>query len=128
MFSSITRSLRMLEQYLLLAGQERQYYRNAIQKSRDACIKRFSIPSSEVYSPPLFGTSHKPLSGPSVAHYSFDFAQQVHYPSDPWQPGPMYFRTPWCFGLIKQKYRKTIVGCLDDIKYLMWRVLVGLHE
>ena len=27
-------------------------------------------------------------------HYSFDFAQQVHYPTDPPQPGPVYFLTP----------------------------------
>ena len=29
-----------------------------------------------------------------TVHYSFDFAQQVHYPSDPQQPGPVYFLTP----------------------------------
>ena len=28
-----------------------------------------------------------------TVHYSFDFAQQVHYPSDPQQPGPVYFLT-----------------------------------
>ena len=28
------------------------------------------------------------------AHYSFDFAQQVHLPADPFQPGPLYFLTP----------------------------------
>ena len=35
-------------------------------------------------------------TSPSVdfAHYSFDFAQQVHLPSDPLQPGPIYFLTP----------------------------------
>ena len=27
-------------------------------------------------------------------HYSFDYAQQVHYPSHPLQPGPMYFLVP----------------------------------
>ena len=27
-------------------------------------------------------------------HYSFDYAQQVHYPSDPLLPGPIYFMTP----------------------------------
>ena len=27
-------------------------------------------------------------------HYSFEFAQQVHYPSNPLQPGPIYFLTP----------------------------------
>jgi hypothetical protein len=32
-------------------------------------------------------------------HYSFDFAQQVHLPSDPMQPGPMYFLTPRKVGL-----------------------------
>jgi len=26
--------------------------------------------------------------------YSFDHAQQVHYPSNPQQPGPLYFKTP----------------------------------
>ncbi len=28
------------------------------------------------------------------AHYSFDYAQQVHFPSDPMQPGPVCFLTP----------------------------------
>ncbi|XP_011673647.2 uncharacterized protein LOC115927520 [Strongylocentrotus purpuratus] len=32
-------------------------------------------------------------SKPVVFHYRFDFAQQVHYPVDPQQPGPSYFRT-----------------------------------
>ena len=27
-------------------------------------------------------------------HYSFDYAQQVHIPSNPLQPGPIYFKTP----------------------------------
>ncbi|RUS68705.1 hypothetical protein EGW08_023532 [Elysia chlorotica] len=27
-------------------------------------------------------------------HYSFDFAQQVHYPSNPLQPGPIFFKLP----------------------------------
>ena len=29
-------------------------------------------------------------------HYSFDYAQQVHIPSNPLQPGPIYFKTPLC--------------------------------
>lgn len=32
-------------------------------------------------------------SGPECVHYSFDFAQQVHYPHNPLQPGPMNFIT-----------------------------------
>ena len=35
-----------------------------------------------------------PASNNITAHYSFDFAQQVHYPSNPLQPGPIYFLTP----------------------------------
>ena len=31
--------------------------------------------------------------GPRCKQYSFDFAQQVHCPSKPLQPGPMYFKT-----------------------------------
>ena len=40
-----------------------------------------------------------PNSTPINMHYSFDFAQQVHLPSDPLQPGPIYFLTPRKVGL-----------------------------
>ena len=32
-------------------------------------------------------------------HYSFDFAQQIHIPSNPMQPGPIYFKTPCKCGI-----------------------------
>lgn len=32
-------------------------------------------------------------------HYSYDYAQQVHIPSNPQQPGPIYFKTPQKCGL-----------------------------
>ena len=32
-------------------------------------------------------------SGPDTVHYSLDFAQQIHYPQNPLQPGPTYFKT-----------------------------------
>lgn len=34
----------------------------------------------------------------NCAHYSFDMAQQVHIPSYPLQPGPIYFLVP--FGIL----------------------------
>ena len=40
-----------------------------------------------------------PCSYPGKCHYSFDFAQQVHFPSDPLQPGPIYFKRPRKCGL-----------------------------
>ena len=32
-----------------------------------------------------------PANNPDVMHYSFDFAQQIHYPFLPQQPGPIFF-------------------------------------
>lgn len=34
-------------------------------------------------------------------HYSFDYAQQVHFPSNPMQPGPIYFKTPRKCGIFR---------------------------
>ena len=34
-----------------------------------------------------------------VLHYSFDYAEQVHLPSNPMQPGPLYFLEPRNSGL-----------------------------
>ena len=42
---------------------------------------------------PAPGSAFPCGSGPNTVHYSFDFAQQVHYPHNPLQPGPMYFKT-----------------------------------
>ena len=35
----------------------------------------------------------QPCSFPGIAHYSWDYAQQLHYPTNPQQPGPIYFKT-----------------------------------
>ena len=47
-----------------------------------------------VCSPHLFHLlveSHAPFY---IVHYSFDMAHQIHYPANPFQPGPIYFLTP----------------------------------
>ena len=36
----------------------------------------------------------QPLSFDGLGHYSMDFAQQVHFPSNSLQPSPIYFKTP----------------------------------
>ena len=41
-----------------------------------------------------------PCSYPGKCHYSFDFAQQVHFPSGPLPPGPIYFKCPRRCGLL----------------------------
>ena len=42
---------------------------------------------------PPFGSIVPTGSGPMKVYYSFDYAQQVHPPHNPLQPGPMYFKT-----------------------------------
>ena len=51
------------------------------------------------------------------AHYSFDFAQQIHYPSDPLQPGPIYFKCPrkcGLFGVACEAFPKQVNFLLDE--------------
>ena len=40
-----------------------------------------------------FNEMHEPCSFSGTMHYSFDYAQQVHFPSNPMQPGLIYFKT-----------------------------------
>ena len=42
---------------------------------------------------------HEACSLDTTIHYSFDFAQQIHIPSNPKQPGPLYFKTPRKYGI-----------------------------
>ena len=48
-------------------------------------------------------------------HYSFDFAQQVHYPSDPMQPGPVFFLTPRKLGI----FGVHCEGVTQQVNYLV---------
>lgn len=40
----------------------------------------------------------------TCVHYSFDMAQQVHIPSNPSQPGPIYFLVPFRIGIFGVMY------------------------
>lgn len=48
---------------------------------------------------------------------SFDFAQQVHFPSNPLQPGPVYFKCPrkcGLFGVACEAFPKQVNFLLDE--------------
>ena len=50
-------------------------------------------------------------------HYSFDFAQQIHIPSNPMQPGPIYFKTPrkcGIFGVMCEAVHKQVNYLIDE--------------
>ena len=70
---------------------ERSFYRTAVQDCRDS-VKQF-FTTNDVLTVPEPGSALPLGSGPDTMHYSFDFVQQVHYPHNPLQPGPMYFKT-----------------------------------
>jgi len=73
--------LRKQEEHLCTVTNEHQAYQQMVTESKnnvaDCRLGR-----------------NDPRSRDTAVHYSFDYAQQVHYPSDPLQPGPMYFLCP----------------------------------
>ena len=72
--------------------QERSFYRGELEESKRQIMSHFV--EGGVFVPPPPRAMIVPASNFIMAHYSFDFAQQVHYPSNPLQPGPIYFLTP----------------------------------
>ena len=84
---------RLLEQRHISFKQplSRSYYRTAVKESKD---KVHTFTADDVFTPPPVGAALASGTGPRRVHYSFDFAQQVHYPHNPLQPGPIYFKTP----------------------------------
>lgn len=73
--------LQKQEEHLRIVEVERDIYRKMVDDSKTVASQ-------------LSLGRHEPCSMTEAMHYSFDFAQQVHYPNDPLQPGPMYFLCP----------------------------------
>ncbi|ELT88897.1 hypothetical protein CAPTEDRAFT_206332 [Capitella teleta] len=78
-----------MESHLSRVREERAFYKELVEESKKTS-KDLAISELE---------QSAPCSRPVSMHYSFDYAQQVHLPSDPLQPGPMYFLTPRKLGL-----------------------------
>ena len=74
---------------LLGSGTERKTISNEFNESVYAY---FTTTDTFTPLPPCSHTSNN--SKEIKVHYSFNYAQQMHYPSDPLQPGPIYFHTP----------------------------------
>ena len=67
------------------ATKERSLYRTVFKEARD-------VYNTPAYVAAIASEGTPPPS--SFTQYSFNFAQQVNRPSDPLQPGPIYFLTP----------------------------------
>ena len=91
-----------------MVSKERKHYREACKECKDNMRQMFTV--DEKYIPPPVAMPHPAMSVNTTIHYSFDMAQQVrdfsaitlyctyllqvHYPSNPLQPRPIYFLTP----------------------------------
>jgi hypothetical protein len=70
--------------HLQIVQEERSLYKDMVDKSKVTCAKENIN---------VLGKS-PPCSRDITMHYSFNYAQQVHLPSNPLQPGPIYFLVP----------------------------------
>lgn len=85
-------TLRKAEEHLCLVQVERSFYKTTCDTCRES-VRSFFTNNGEFQPPPL-SSKITPNSYDIKAHYSFDYVQQVHFPSDPLQPGPISFLTP----------------------------------
>ena len=81
--------LQKQQTHLQQAVRERAEYQSMVAASKTTCE------SNQLSS----FSRNTPCSRQMVVHYSFDYAQQVHLPSNPLQPGPIYFMVPRKVGL-----------------------------
>lgn len=79
-------AVRAQEEHLRLAAGERDFYKNCCHESKESINHHLQ----EVD----FSVEREPCSYTGTVHYSYDYAQQFHYPANPNQPGPIYFKTP----------------------------------
>lgn len=95
--SEKSQSLKEAEEHLKLAAQERQVYNAQCTE----CVE-------EIKSNP---------HSPKIVHVSFDYAQQIHFPSSPQQVGPLYFLTPrkcQLFGVCSESHMSQVNYLIDE--------------
>ena len=81
--------LKKQQAHLDLVFMERTFYQNMVKDAKAAY--------TAAGCPPL--GPHPPCSTDFAVHLSFDYAQQVHLPSFPMQPGPLYLLVPRKVGI-----------------------------
>ena len=100
-----TAAVRDYEEHLRRATSERTHYTDVCRSVKE------NMPPNLTLGP------HASCSYAGKSHYSFDFAQQVHFPSDPLQPGPIYFKCPrkcGLFGVACEAFPRQVNFMLDE--------------
>lgn len=99
--------LMRAREHLVAAKKERDHYRESIQMAKQTCANA-----------PLDGTS-KPAND-SVMHYSWDFAQQLQFPYEDHQVGPIYFKSPrvaQLFGICCEAIPRQVNYLIDEADF-----------
>ena len=72
-------------EHLRVVRMERAHYKSVCDECKESIRAHFVVDGQ--FTPPA-PSSHTPANTNDITvHYSFDYAQQVHYLSDPLQPG-----------------------------------------
>lgn len=79
-------------EHLRIVKTESAHYKSTCEDCKKKILAYFT--TGDIFTPPPPYACIPCNSNNIKVHYSFDYAQQVHYPSDPQQPGPIYFLTP----------------------------------
>ncbi len=96
------------QDHLRTAKREREIYNSSVDASK-AFLK--GHPTISLLS------ARQPCSLQGTVHYSYDYAQQVHFPTNPQQPGPIYFKTPrkcGIFGVCCESLPRQINYFIDE--------------
>ena len=78
--------IKAQREHLICTQVQREFYRKTCSDATTAF--------NQIEAETNLNETHEPCSFNGTMHYSFDYAQQVHFPSNPMQPGPIYFKTP----------------------------------
>jgi len=79
------------EEHLFKSIRERSFYRSTVKAVEPTALQVLTANKGIV---PKIPKNNPPCSLKGKMHYSYDYAQQVHSPSNPLQPGPIYVKTP----------------------------------
>jgi hypothetical protein len=99
--------LARAREHLLAAKRERDYYRESIQQSKKS------------YERTSAGRVKGRRKGLTM-HYSWDFAQQLHFPYEDHQVGPLYFKSPrvaQLFGVCCEALPQQINYLIDEANF-----------
>ena len=101
--------IKAQQEHLDCAQVEREFYR----KTCSDAATIFSHTDADTN----LNETHEPCSLNGTMHYSFDYAQQVHFPSNPMQPGPIYFKTQrkcGIFGVMCEAVPRQVNYLIDE--------------